>query len=75
MAVSVSLMAIIISLHLIAFVLAVGSERRRSTVTPFLFALLFFFFLFKSLFIVSTVCTPKSSLTLWLSFSAGQGGA
>ncbi|RVW20474.1 hypothetical protein CK203_110140 [Vitis vinifera] len=31
MAVSVSLMAIIISLHLIAFVLAVGSERRRST--------------------------------------------
>lgn len=74
MAVSVSLMAIIISLHLIAFVLAVGSERRRSTVTPFLFALLFFF-LFKSLFIVSTVCTPKSSLTLWLSFSAGQGGA
>ncbi|GMY18447.1 Cytochrome c oxidase assembly protein CtaG/Cox11, domain containing protein [Fagus crenata] len=31
MAVSVSILAIIISLHLIAFVLAIGAERRRST--------------------------------------------
>lgn len=32
MAVSVSIVAIVTSLHLIAFVLAVGAERRRSTV-------------------------------------------
>lgn len=31
MAVSVSVLAVIISLHLIAFVLAIGAERRRST--------------------------------------------
>ncbi|GAB4828870.1 hypothetical protein Ancab_018530 [Ancistrocladus abbreviatus] len=31
MAVSVSIVAVLISLHLIAFVLAVGAERRRST--------------------------------------------
>jgi len=33
MAVSVSILAVITSLHLIAFVLAIGAERRRSTVT------------------------------------------
>ena len=33
MAVSVSILAIIISLHLIAFVFTVGAERRPSTVT------------------------------------------
>jgi hypothetical protein len=36
MAVSVSILAVITSLHLIAFVLAIGAERRRSTVTLFL---------------------------------------
>ena len=33
MAVSVPILAIVVSLHLIAFVLAVGAERRRSLVT------------------------------------------
>jgi hypothetical protein len=33
MAVSVTILAIIVSLHLIALVLAIGAERRRSTVT------------------------------------------
>lgn len=33
MAVSVPILAVVVSLHLIAFVLAVGAERRRSTVT------------------------------------------
>ena len=32
MAVSIPILAVIISLHLIAFVFAVGAERRRSTV-------------------------------------------
>jgi hypothetical protein len=36
MAVSVSILAVITSLQLIAFVLAIGAERRRSTVTLFL---------------------------------------
>lgn len=36
MAVSIPIVAIVTSLHLIAFVFAVGAERRRSTVTSYL---------------------------------------
>lgn len=36
MAVSIPVLVLVISFHLIAFVLAVGAERRRSTVNPFL---------------------------------------
>lgn len=46
MAVSIPIVAIVTSLHLIAFVFAVGAERRRSTVTSY-FSLLFLCVLLK----------------------------
>jgi hypothetical protein len=41
MAVSISISVIITSLHLVAFVLAIGAESRRSTVTISLFLSIF----------------------------------
>lgn len=49
MAVSVSILAVVTSLHLIAFVFAVGAERRRSNVL-FLTSYHFFFFIKKKNF-------------------------
>lgn len=55
MGVSVPILVISISLHLIAFVLAVGAERRRSTV-PFCSISLTFFCLFPWNFLAAFNC-------------------
>jgi hypothetical protein len=58
MAVSISISVIITSLHLVAFVLAIGAESRRSTVTISLFLSIFeFSFFFCSVkFILRVLC-------------------
>lgn len=66
MAVSVSILAVVTSLHLLAFVFAFGAERRRSTVPfslylslcLFLFCLLLFFPIYRFFFFLQAVAVP-----------------
>lgn len=54
MAVSVPILAVVTSLHLLAFVFAFGAERRRSTVLfSFTLSLSFYFFRLKSFLLIS----------------------
>lgn len=70
MAVSVTILVLIIALHLIAFVFAIGAERRRSEVTlPFSLLSLCLFFFFDSTLksdsfsVFRRRCSPTSTMT------------
>ena len=64
MAVSIPILAIVVSLHLIAFVFAVGAERRRSLVNR---NIIYIFFKFCSLFLFRCVnCVVSGNLSRFI---------